>query len=95
MIDPNTGQAVPEQRFIVIYRRYRVADLMALPLNQSKEKRGAAERVAVIPYLTGSIPPITVRKHSTGMMVTDGGHRLAAAVERGDEWIETKEFPCE
>lgn len=43
----------------------------------------------------GTAPPITLRKEPKGWRVVDGGHRLAAAIRRGDEFINTREFPCE
>jgi hypothetical protein len=79
-----------------VWADVRVTDLLALPFNV--ERADAAwgndgALVLIYAAMTTVPPPIKIREVPAGYEVCDGGHRLAVARLRNDEWIPTLELP--
>jgi len=81
-----------------VWAEYRVEDLLQLQFNVDRMHDAMGHDASIVKRyadMTTPFPSIKIRKVPEGMWVTDGGHRLAAAHMRGDEWIPTLELPCE
>ncbi len=81
-----------------VYSQKRVADLLSIPFNVDRKNDALGRDATLVrcyAAMTTPFPPIKIRKVLGGFIVQDGGHRLAAAQMRGDEFIPTVERPCE
>ncbi|MET9504270.1 ParB/RepB/Spo0J family partition protein [Streptomyces sp. NPDC006622] len=61
-----------------------------LPADSPRTAGENAEHVQLLAQSAALLPPITV--HRASMRVVDGAHRLRAAVERGEEFIQVRFF---
>ena len=81
-----------------VWADMRVKDLLAIQFNVDRADAAMGHDANIVrryAAMTTPFPPIKVRAAGNNYEVCDGGHRLAAARLRGDEWIPTVERPCE
>lgn len=79
-----------------VWADMRVKDLLAVQFNADRADAAwvnDSDLVRIYAAMTTAPPPIKVRAVGDNYEVGDGGHRLAAARLRGDEWIPTIELP--
>jgi len=79
-----------------VWADLRVADLLAIQFNADRADAAwgnDCDLVRMYAAMTTTPPPIKIRAVGDHYEVADGGHRLAAARLRGDEWIPTIELP--